>query len=97
METRRCVVCGIPLPPDSRQDKITCGGRCRKRLSRARHRPSEIATRALDEVYNLAWEAHNGLFESHAYAELAWLCEYVTRITADVAANKPPEEWWSAD
>jgi hypothetical protein len=97
MERRRCIMCGMLLPLGSNRDKITCGAACRKRLSRARRKPSEVASRALYNIYVLASEAHDGLFGAHAYAELAWLVEYATKLKDDVAAGRPPSEWWQAE
>jgi predicted nucleic acid-binding Zn ribbon protein len=97
MRRDTCIICGQRLPVHHRSDKITCGERCRKRLSRARKRPSELCTRALHNVYELANEAHDGLFSAQAFAELAWLVDYAANVQVDVEAGKPPIEWWYPD
>lgn len=95
MNESRCIICGQVLPPDSRADRLTCGDVCRKRLSRARHRPPKVCAEALNAIWDLATEAHKGLFPYDAMLEIEYILEYVSGVHADLTMDQPPRQWWA--
>jgi predicted nucleic acid-binding Zn ribbon protein len=97
MEPQCCVICGKALPDDSRSDRLTCGDTCRKRLSRARHRPPRVCAEALNAIYDLSIEAHLGLFPGDAFRELEFIREYVAGVHADITMHQSPRKWWCDD